>query len=252
MNIAILLSGGTGSRLGSDIPKQYIEVNGKMIISYSLDTLCKHSEIDYLVVVVAEEWKDTVRKSVKLDKILFAPPGQNRQLSIYNALEVIEKNIIIKQQDSNFDNLSQRDSSNSANDFSTESKLPTYVFIHDAARPNLTSEMITSYLAQVKGHDGLLPVLSMKDTVYYSEDGKKVTKLIDRSKIYAGQAPEVFNFQKYYAACKALLPDKILSINGSTEPAIIAGMDIAMVPGDENNYKITTRADLEKFENSVK
>lgn len=224
MNIAILLSGGTGSRLGSDIPKQYIEVNGKMIITYSLDVLCQHREIGYLVVVAAEEWREIIRKSVNLDKVFYALPGQNRQLSIYNALEVIEK----------------------------EGKVPDYVFIHDAARPNLTSEMISSYLGAMEGHDGVLPVLPMKDTVYYSQDGKQVSNLLDRSKVFAGQAPEVFNFEKYYAACKALLSDKILSINGSTEPAILAGMDIAMVPGDENNYKITTRADFVKFENSLK
>lgn len=237
MNIAILLSGGKGIRLSSDIPKQYIKVNEKMIVSYSLEELYQHSEIDYIVIVSAPEWKHAIEESlVCKDNVFFANPGLNRQLSIYNALKVIENNIIKKQQDNNYDALSQR----------------VYVFIHDAARPNLTSEMITSYLGAMKGHDGVLPVLPMKDTVYYSQDGTQVSNLLDRSKVFAGQAPEVFNFEKYYAACKALLPDKILSINGSTEPAIIAGMDIAMVPGDENNYKITTRADLEKFENSAK
>ena len=235
MNIAILLSGGTGSRLGSDIPKQYIEVNGKMIITYSLEVLCGHKDIDGIVIVVADEWKEKVQETLENlnseTKVFFAKSGNNRQLSIYSALEATMQLL----------------AETSQNDISSSN-----VFIHDAARPNLTSEMITSYLAQVKGHDGLLPVLPMKDTVYYSEDGKKVTKLIDRSKIYAGQAPEIFNFEKYYAACKALLPDKILSINGSTEPAIIAGMDIAMVPGNENNYKITTKNDLEKFIQSQK
>lgn len=237
MNIAILLSGGKGIRLSSDIPKQYIKVNEKMIVSYSLEELYQHSEIDYIVIVSAPEWKHAIEESlVCKDNVFFANPGLNRQLSIYNALKVIENNIIKKQQDNNYDALSQR----------------VYVFIHDAARPNLTSEMISKYLSEVKGHDGLLPVLSMKDTVYYSEDGKQVDKLLDRSKIYAGQAPEVFDFAKYYQACKVLLPDKILSINGSTEPAILAGMDIVMVPGQENNYKITTKNDLEKFIQSQK
>lgn len=71
---------------------------------------------------------------------------------------------------------------------------------------------------------------------------------MDRKTIYAGQAPEVFLFGKYYDANKRLLPDKILKINGSTEPAVMAGMDIAMIPGDEGNFKITTRADLERFQ----
>ena len=68
-----------------------------------------------------------------------------------------------------------------------------------------------------------------------------------RSRIFAGQAPELFDIEKYYAANVRLLPDKIMSINGSTEPAVMAGMDIAMVTGDENNFKITTMADLERF-----
>ncbi len=93
-----------------------------------------------------------------------------------------------------------------------------------------------------------MPVLPMKDTVYYSRDGQTVGKLLDRSTIYAGQAPEVFVLGRYYEANRRLLPDDILRINGSTEPAILAGMDIAMIPGDEGNFKITTKADLERFE----
>ena len=91
----------------------------------------------------------------------------------------------------------------------------------------------------------------MKDTVYFSEDGENVTSLIDRGKVYAGQAPELFKLMPYIKANEVLLPDKILLINGSTEPAVMAGMDIVMIPGDENNYKITTKADMERFEEKV-
>ena len=67
---------------------------------------------------------------------------------------------------------------------------------------------------------------------------------MNRSCIFAGQAPETFRYKKYYEANKALLPDKILMIKGSTEAAIMAGMDIAMIPGDQRNFKVTTREDL--------
>lgn len=72
------------------------------------------------------------------------------------------------------------------------------------------------------------------------------------SRVYAGQAPEGFVFGKYFEANRRLMPDEILKINGSTEPAILAGMDIAMVPGAERNFKITTAADLERFEQIVR
>ena len=97
------------------------------------------------------------------------------------------------------------------------------------------------------GHDGVLPVLPMKDTVYLSRDGKCVSSLLNRQEIFAGQAPELFVLGKYYEANEQLLPQKILQVNGSTEPAVLAGMDIAMIPGDEGNYKITTKVDLERF-----
>lgn len=226
MITALILSGGTGTRLGADIPKQYIEVEGRPIISYCMETLAKNSRIDSVRIVADEHWHgyicEIVEKYDTFDKFSgFSEPGANRQLSIYNGVRDICAG--------------------------TEAGCEDYVIIHDAARPMLSDELIERCLNGIEGHDGSMPVLPMKDTVYFSNDGVSVTELLDRSRIFAGQAPEVFNLEKYYKANKELLPDKILSINGSTEPAVIAGMDIAMVVGDEKNYKITTPADLERF-----
>ena len=147
-------------------------------------------------------------------------PGENRQLSIYHGLK----------------------------DICSYAEESGYVFIHDAARPLLSKKQITDCLEGVLGHDGLMPVLPMKDTVYESNDGgNSVARLLDRSSIYAGQAPEVFQIGRYFSANQKLLPDRIRAINGSTEPAVLDGMDIAMIPGDEGNFKITTQADLERF-----
>ena len=121
------------------------------------------------------------------------------------------------------------------------------VLIHDAARPLLSVELISECLAALGGHDGVLPVLPMKDTVYYSEDGKQVSRLLNRSELYAGQAPEAFVLGRYLKANEQLLPTEILKINGSTEPAVLAGLDVVMIPGDEGNFKVTTKADLERF-----
>lgn len=227
MTTAILLSGGTGQRTGFNIPKQYMENEGRMLISYSLEALIKSAVINAVVIVCADEWQDSILDCIKnlemsddkKTKVLFTYPGGNRQQSIYNGL------------------------------LKCSEELPEtdYVFIHDAARPYLTEEMITTYIDTASKHDGCMPVLPMKDTVYYSEDGHVVSKLLSREKIFAGQAPEVFSFDKYLKANEALLPDAIKSINGSTEPAIKYGMDIAMVRGEEKNYKITTKADYERF-----
>lgn len=239
MNIALILSGGSGARVGSNIPKQYIEVAGKPIITYCIKTLSEHERIDGIWIVAEREWQDKISMWLKMygleSKVKgFSFPGENRQLSILNGLE----------------------------DIARFAKSDDYVMIHDAARPCLSAQMVTDCFAGVDGHDGVLPVLPMKDTVYMSTDGRAITSLLDRQQIFAGQAPEVFILGKYLEANKRLVEEKyemadgsmksaILAINGSTEPAVMAGMDIAMIPGEEANFKITTREDLERFRQLV-
>ena len=225
MNIAIILAGGTGTRLGSEIPKQYIEISDKPIIAYCLEKFFSHEIVDAVQIVADEKWHDYIFKYISSDKFKgFSQPGVTRQLSIYNGLCDIKKYC-------------------SYND---------RIIIHDAARPFMSQEIITTCLEVLNEHDGVLPVLPMKDTMYFSDDGKRISQLIDRNKIYAGQAPEAFRFGKYLLANESLLPEKILTINGSTEPAIMAGMNVALISGDESNFKITTKADLKRFEEFIK
>lgn len=225
MNVAVILAGGKGERMGLDIPKQYYEVDGKPVILYCLHTFLVHEEIDAVQIVADEIWQEYIMQQLlvlpDMEKFKgFSAPGENRQLSVYHALTDIREYAL----DDDF------------------------VIVHDAARPCVTADQITDCLIAAKEHDGALPVLPMKDTVYLSEDGKVVSSLLNRGMIFAGQAPEVFLLGRYYEVNRVLLPDKILEINGSAEPAVMAGMDIAMIPGDEGNFKITTAADLQKFE----
>lgn len=222
MVTALLLSGGTGTRVGGEIPKQYIEVKGRPVIADCLRTLLSHEGIDAVQIVADQMWQQNILEWIESPGKFrgFSVPGKTRQLSILNGLE----------------------------DIRAYAGGSDYVLIHDAARPLVTAKQISACIEAVRaGHDGALPVLPMKDTVYLSEDGKAVTSLLDRKKVFAGQAPEIFALGKYYRANKALLPERILGINGSTEPAVLAGMDITMIPGDEGNFKITTLSDLERF-----
>lgn len=243
---AIILSGGIGSRIGLNTPKQYIEVMGKSIISYSLETLFSSELIDSIRIVAGKEWHGEIKKIIekngnkrKFDG--FSEAGLNRQLSIYNALLDMKKDT-------------------DEND---------YVFIHDSARPMLSKELINSIIENTKDCDGVLPVLRAKDTMYLQESEGDL-KLLNRDKIFSGQAPEIFIYGKYLNANQKLLGDmteekyiknmhdeekisrtKIYRINGSTEPAILHGMKIKIVDGDEKNFKITTKEDLERFESIV-
>lgn len=228
MNIALLLSGGVGSRFKADIPKQYIEVGKRPIVSYCIEQLSAHAQIDELWIVADSVWHTQIEEWLKKYDVKkkfkgFSEPGGSRQLSILHGLEDIRRNT----EDSD------------------------YVLIHDAARPLLSAKLISDCFEALSEHDGVIPVLPVKDTVYCSADGKNITSLLDRNRIFAGQAPEVFRLGAYYKANRYLLPDEILKINGSTEPAVMAGMDIVMIPGDEDNFKITTKADLVRFRQKI-
>lgn len=235
MNYAIVLSGGTGTRLGLDIPKQYYEVNNKPIIGYVMDTLAACDKVDGIVIVAAREWQNYIQETaLKTSKFLgFAEPGDNRQLSILSGLRFLQ------------DYLERaRDGESSMKQEEMEEVL---VLIQDAARPCTSLELIASCFFLSDNEDGVMPALPMKDTVYLSHTGECVDGLLKRQEIYAGQAPEVFRFCKYLKANEDLTPEKILSVNGSSEPAILAGMNIKMIAGEEKNYKITTEADLMRF-----
>lgn len=253
MNVAILLSGGIGTRLKSDVPKQYIRVNHKMIITYSLETLVNSPAIDEIQIVAEEEWRefivvDAKKHGIPTEKIKgFALPGYNRQASILNGMQNIlrQKNGIVDVENADVENTDVRNADVGNTDEQDN------ILIHDAARPLLTQKLLQDCFAMLSGHDGVMPALPMKDTVYLSRNGSVISELVERKQLYAGQAPEVFNFRKYYLANMNLMPDRLTFINGSTEPAIMAGMDIAMIPGEEKNFKITTQEDLYRFQTLI-
>ncbi len=228
MNIAIILAGGSGSRIGGDIPKQFMELSGQMMIMHSMKAFAESDYVSNIQIVANDEFREKIEDAIfensdgsLAEKFLgFSEPGENRQLSIYNALKDIGDILGAQNIDA--------------------------VILHDAARPFVTVETVDACLLSLDEHEGAMPVLPMNDTVYFSRSGKKVEELLNRNNIYAGQAPEAFLYDRYLKANEDLLPDKILLIKGSTEPAVMAGMDVAMIPGDQRNFKVTTPEDLDR------
>ncbi len=224
MNIAIILAGGTGTRLGNEIPKQYIEIKNKPIISYCLDKFEQAQIIDRIIIVCSSQWKQYIDKWVGNKFLCYAEAGSSRQESIKNGLIQSIRNGV---------------------------KREDRVIIHDAARPNVSILTINQCIDQLDFYDGSMPVLPIKDTVYYSDSGNKIDSLLDRDKLFAGQSPEAFRFGLYYDINIELNSTELANIKGSSEIAFINGLRVALIPGDENNYKITTTTDLEKFRREI-
>ena len=211
--------------MGTDIPKQYIEVAGKSVIEYTLSAVFAWERMDVLIIVADELWHERIKKSVMdiLPETVsfagFAVPGQNRQLSIMNAMK----------------------------DLKPDMGEGSFIMIHDAVRPCVTGSLIAECDMLLEKGCGVMPVIPVKDTIYESDGGELAQRVLNRDLLFCGQTPEFFDYYGYYSANERLLPDRIYEIRGSSEPAILAGMRVKMASGDEGNFKLTTIEDLERF-----
>lgn len=201
-------------------PKQYLKLRGRPIIDYSLKIFFSHKQIDSVVIVASEEWREFITQlfpSDAAEKFLgYAAPGKTRQLSIWNGLRKIEEIMPNTEQ----------------------------VIIHDAARPIISSQLISNCLSGLDTADGVVPVLPMKDTCYKSVDGEFIDGFLPRSQLFAGQAPEAFRFPVYLDIHNQMSPEDLLQISGSSEIAYKNGLKVALIKGSERNIKITTADDL--------
>jgi 2-C-methyl-D-erythritol 4-phosphate cytidylyltransferase len=227
MNYALLLAGGSGSRTGDQTPKQFLRAGGMMMLTKAISPLIRSESVDLIWIVSSKEHEEEILTDIRdngldTEKIKgFAEPGITRQHSILNGLTAIKDNSDI---------ISEGDT----------------VLIHDAARPFLTESLLEDIYRALTDQDGIMPYLPMKDTVYLADNDRIEGRLI-RSKVVAGQSPELFRFNRYLEANLALTQDELLSISGAAEPALMAGMNIGLTPGLEANFKITTADDLKKF-----
>lgn len=225
MNFSVILSGGTGTRMRNDgFPKQYIEVSGKPILMHTVTVFEQSKDVDAIVVVAASEWNNKIKewmKEFKINKFAgIAPAGKSRQESVYNGFKYCA-DIHCDSQD--------------------------IVILHEAVRPLVSLELIHSIQTSAKNSDVVMPVLPMSDTIYQSVDGKKVTHLLDRSTLYAGQSPEVFYLKKFLEIQEKIPKEEMIKYRGASELAFRYGLQVTFVKGDDMNFKLTTPADLNRY-----
>ena len=224
MNYAVLLSGGVGSRVGEDRPKQYIEISGMPVFMFALESILPLEIIDKIIICLSDEWKEYVKSftnPLNDKRILFSNAGASREESVFNSLNTIK------------DTLNPTD-----NDV---------VVITESARPLASSALIKSVTLSVNGYDGALPIIPIKDTVYESPDKININSVPERDFLFIGQSPEAFVFHRFYDIHLGMTSEALANCHGSTQLAFDNGFKIHLIPGEESNRKITTAVDLEYF-----
>ena len=224
MNIALIIAGGSGNRMGQDIPKQFMHVDGAPIIIHTMKSFEVHPDIDAIAVVCLKGW-ETVLQSyanqfciTKLKWIF--PGGESGMESIHNGIYGLKDEGCQKED---------------------------LVLIHDAVRPLLSQEIISSNIAICKAYGYAITGIQCREAILVSEDGFTTTTSIPRDTLIRTQTPQTFrlgNILKVHESAK----DKGI-LNSVASCTLIAELneDIEMhiVPGSEKNIKITTVEDLE-------
>jgi len=215
---AIIPSGGRGTRFGSEIPKQYIEVNGKEIIAYTLEVFQNCDLIDGIFIAAEKEYfglLENIKNKYHITKLLnIVPGGKERQDSVYNALSSIPA---------------------SGDDL---------IAVHDAARPLLPPEILKNAINECKTSGSVVTAIKARDTLI--KGNKKVFDYVQREEIYYAQTPQVFRYDILKPAMDLAIQEKF---TGTDESMLVkrSGKDVNIVDGSSLNFKITTKSDLEIF-----
>ena len=224
-NIAIIFAGGSGARMGSGLPKQFIEVNGKPIIIHTLDVFEEHPEIDEIYVACKAEYIRKLEKLVKkhmISKVVkIVEGGTTGQGSIYNALMA-------------------------AKEHNDENAI---VLIHDGVRPCITKELIDENLLCVKEHGSAITCTAMYETPIVSFDGKTVAEVPARTLYYTAQAPQCFLLDDVIMAHNTIIKDNP-NYEGIVDTCTLmrsVGKEVKIVDGPRGHIKVTTPEDLYAF-----
>jgi 2-C-methyl-D-erythritol 4-phosphate cytidylyltransferase len=222
MNIAMIIAGGIGSRMNADIPKQFIEINDKPILVYTLEAFQRHPEIDAILVVVIQDWEDVVKSYIedyKLTKLKWVVQGgQSGQESARLGLKALKNHL-----------------------------QPTdYVVIHDAIRPIVPGIILTDLLRVARLHGNACASLPMHETIVITQNQLHGNKNLDRNEVRRVQTPQAYRYQDVLEAHLWAEKEKRPSVYANTL-MIDFGQTIYFSLGFDNNIKITTSEDLALF-----
>jgi 2-C-methyl-D-erythritol 4-phosphate cytidylyltransferase len=224
MNIAILTAGGIGSRTHQDLPKQFITVDNKPIIIYTLEAFQQHPNIDEIYVACLEGWNLVLEayakqfNITKLKKIVIG--GTTGQGSIYNALKAIRED-------------------------HTEDDI--VVLIHDGNRPMVSQDIITDNIVKQSIYGSAVTVIPTAEVVFVSKDGESSNEALNREELWRTQTPHAYRFDELWNVHCQALKDGVTNTAASCSLMQKYGYTTYFSKGSEKNIKITTVEDIEIF-----
>ena len=212
---AIVLAGGRGKRMNYHKSKQFIEIKGKPVLVYTLEKFIYNKSIDEVILVLPEDEVDYCKKevlqkySLKVDRIVIG--GKERQESVFNGLEAMEKANI--------------------------------VLIHDGARPFISEKIIEEGIKYANIYGAAAPGVTPKDTIKIKNEDNISVDTPDRNTLVAVQTPQCFKYDEIYQ-CHRKIKEENAIVTDDTSVVERYGHKVYLYEGDYTNIKITTPEDL--------
>lgn len=216
MNGVVIVAAGSGSRMKRDINKQFIKLDGKEIIAYTIEKFYKSEDIGDIVIVIKENEEkyfiENIINKYGFDNIKLAYGGKERQDSVYNGIKKLNSNCEI-------------------------------VLIHDGARPFVNEDIIKNSIEEAKENNAVVVGVPVKDTIKVVDSDGNIVDTPNRSLLWSVQTPQSFKYEiitkayeyaysnDYYGTDDAMLVEHI-------------GYNVKMIEGSYDNIKITTEEDL--------
>lgn len=222
-NIALLIAGGSGNRMHQDIPKQFLTVNERPVIIYTLEAFERHPEIDAIAVVCIKGWDLVLQayaKQFNITKLKYVVKGgDNGQASIRNGVYELEKH------------------------FSRDD----IVLIHDAIRPMVSAEIISDCIRVVTQYGNAITVIPCAEAMMQTVDGSISTGSYPRDRLKRTQTPQGFRLGQICDLHKRALEKGITNSVASCTLMIEMGEQVYFSVGSEKNIKLTTVDDIDIF-----
>ena len=216
----LLLASGTGERFSKKIPKQYYRLNQETILETTIKKFVNIDFIDHIILIVKKEHQKYLKDiKKKYTFINFIIGGKSRQQSSFIGLKYLFK--------LNF----------------------KYVLIHDAVRPNVSKKLIYNVYNNLLKKKAVIPVVKVRDSIKLVEKNY-ISKNIDRNGLYLSQTPQAFCIRELISAYKKIPLAKLKEFTDDAQIYSLLEKKIAIIKGDEHNYKVTNKKDLTMIENT--
>ncbi len=221
MAVAGIVAGGSGMRMGTELPKQFMELCSKPVIIRTTEAFLKSGEITSVIIGINPDWYDYMQKLLEkysLDRVYLTKGGSDRNETLMNIINYARKELSAKDDE--------------------------IILTHDAVRPFVSERMIKDSIIALEEYDIVTAAVAATDTIIVSEDGQTASDFPLRSTMYQVQTPQSFRIGSFERVYSSVSPEEKAAVTDACKLFHLNGHRVGIISGERNNIKLTYPSDI--------